>query len=173
MLSMRQDWLQRAATLRRWISERFSGLSFKDLTSGYGPHVERYAPLLDRPVALFEDGVLRLHSKLVEARGEKLTFAQMSRQGLSFCPHCLVEDEDSGRGRPGHRSYGRLHWQVNAVRTCPLHEVRVVMADLPTPSMTYDTALMLSPYRHQRRCSWRICRNRLPRPFDSGVMHLG
>jgi len=104
---------------------RMSGFSFKKLAEGIPADVERYARALDRPVGYVERGVMRAEARVVAISGERLLSRQMHRLTPRFCPMCLAEDEVSGAGRRGARGYGRMNWQILAVRTCPVHRVEL------------------------------------------------
>ncbi|MBO9429627.1 TniQ family protein [Sulfitobacter sp. R18_1] len=50
-------------------------------------------------------------------------FANLEK--TSFCPACLLEDGSPDSPSTGHRA-GRIHWRIEHVRTCPVHEIGLV-----------------------------------------------
>ncbi|WP_313592091.1 TniQ family protein [Agrobacterium cavarae] len=121
------------------------GFSFESVVAGHLDDAARHAEVLDRPLALFSDGLVVQKRRIVLLRGEKLILRQTMRNRLRFCPLCVEADEATGRGRRGCRAYGRLEWQVLAVRACPIHAVRLEAPDMPEPGVAeYDFAALLA-----------------------------
>jgi predicted DNA-binding antitoxin AbrB/MazE fold protein len=53
----------------------------------------------------------------------------------------VIEDEYLRGGRRGFRAFGRLHWHVNAIRTCRRHEIHLVSsAELAKAPFQHDFA---------------------------------
>lgn len=124
----------------------FHGFSFAALASGDPVHVERFANLLDRPVAHLAAGAVHAISpRIAMVRGEALNRALMMRKRLRFCPLCLSDDDRRVRARRGFRKFGRLNWEVLPIRACPLHEVELMQADTELPAaLAHDFAHAMS-----------------------------
>ncbi|MBY5485172.1 TniQ family protein [Rhizobium leguminosarum] len=144
------------ASVRKFAA--FHGFDFKALASGDPVHVERFANLIDRPVALLDAGVVRaLSPRISMVRGESLNRSLMVRKRLRFCPLCLSDDDRRVRARRGFRKFGRLNWEVLPIRVCTTHEVELMQVDTEMPNaFAHDFAhamgsLKLRTYRHRVR----------------------
>ncbi|WP_368516897.1 TniQ family protein [Rhizobium sp.] len=121
------------------------GFSFDRVAAGHLDEATKHAESLDRPLALFSNGLVTQNRRIVFLRSEKLILRQTMRNRLRFCPLCVEADEAAGRGRRECRAYGRLEWQVLAVRACPIHAVRLVTPDVPELDVAdHDFAAMLT-----------------------------
>lgn len=127
------------------------GFSFNRVAVGRLTDAIRHAESLDRPLSLFSEGLVTQSRRTVLLRGENLNLRQTMRSKLRFCPLCIETDEATGRGRRECRAYGRLEWQVLAVRACPIHTVRLVAADMPDPGAgDHDFSALLAAFRGRR-----------------------
>ncbi len=68
--------------------------------------------------------------------------------GLRFCPRCLVEDIENGRGRPESRPFSRAAWMTRAVFACTCHGELLVEAGEDAP--TNDVARLVADGWHLR-----------------------
>ncbi|MGR9400150.1 TniQ family protein [Rhizobium leguminosarum] len=125
---------------------RAFGFSFGGLAMGKTTDILSFAQAVDRHVDLFEDGIVRSDNKVHIMRGERLSSGQVDRKRLRFCSLCLAEDEKSGAGRRGFRAFGRLLWQVIAVRACPCHNVALNTFGAFGAPPDYDFSAMLRAY---------------------------
>ncbi|MBY3538073.1 hypothetical protein HFN68_35190 [Rhizobium laguerreae] len=123
----------------------FHGFDFKALASGDPAHVERFANLIDRPVAQLEAGAVHAISPRISmVRGEALNRSLMMRKRLRFCPLCLSDDDRHVRARRGFRKFGRLNWEILPIRACTTHEVELMQTDSDVPhAFVYDFALAM------------------------------
>ncbi|MGV2049324.1 TniQ family protein [Agrobacterium sp. 22-209-1] len=63
-----------------------------------------------------------------------------------FCPRCLVEDMDKGRGRPQSRPFERASWMTRAIMACTHHRELLVEAGDNAPAN--DVALFAAEGWH-------------------------
>ncbi|MGO8061400.1 TniQ family protein [Rhizobium johnstonii] len=125
-------------------------VDFNGLIRGNDQALESFADLLEcHPKMLARGAVVRSDvDKTRLIAGNRLLGSQMSQSPLRFCPHCVVTDEENLQGRRGHRSFGRLTWLVDAIRTCPLHQTKLVALPGPnSPLLRYDYAAHLEKGR--------------------------
>lgn len=76
-------------------------------------------------------------SRRFSHRGEVLVRHCLHRDRVRVCPMCLHEDLDVDVPEVGSRPYRRSTWIVEAVRTCPVHEIGLV--DLGTGAAALRT----------------------------------
>lgn len=75
-----------------------------------------------------------------------MTRDTLSRRVLRVCPHCLSQDIESGCGPLRTRPYGRLHWQIEPIRTCREHGIGLVTVSNDChPQSVHDLALLVQP----------------------------
>lgn len=75
-----------------------------------------------------------------------LTRDTLSRKTLRVCPHCLMQDIETGRGPDKTRPFGRFHWLVDPIRTCREHGVGLVSASEDEhPHRVHDFAMLVQP----------------------------
>ena len=74
--------------------------------------------------------------------GEVLVRNSLRRAAVAVCPKCLTEDIAAAPLlRPHLAAFGRAIWQIDAVKTCPVHSSPlVVIVDDQTPNTMHDFA---------------------------------
>jgi TniQ len=88
-----------------------------------------------------------------EHRGEILTRLLMRRKTVAVCPVCLQADIAKADCKPHLAPYGRAIWQIDAIKTCPVHKVALaVVADDVTPSSLHDWAYYIRPALGRLEC---------------------
>jgi TniQ len=72
-------------------------------------------------------------------RGEQLMRSSLRRKRVVVCPHCLSEDIANSNRKPFLAVYGRAIWQIDAIKTCPVHLTPLVeIADDMTTSTIHE-----------------------------------
>jgi hypothetical protein len=59
-------------------------------------------------------------------RGEQLMRFSLRRKRVVVCPHCLSEDIANSNRKPHLAAYGRAICQIDAIKTCPVHQIALV-----------------------------------------------
>ena len=59
-------------------------------------------------------------------RGEQLMRFSLRRKRVAVCPHCLSDDIANSNRKPHIAVYGRAIWQIDSVKTCPVHQTALV-----------------------------------------------
>ena len=63
-------------------------------------------------------------------RGEQLMRFSLRRKRVAVCPWCLAEDIANSDRKPYLAVYGRAIWQIDCIKTCPVHQIALaVVAD--------------------------------------------
>ncbi|WP_416355893.1 TniQ family protein [Aureimonas phyllosphaerae] len=91
---------------------------------------------------------------IVEGAGRTFAIANqhiprhlLSRGRLRVCACCIEDDVKNGSGPVEARPYGRAIWLIDAIRTCHVHGIALVVIDEdPAPSMLHDFAQLVAPF---------------------------
>ncbi len=79
-------------------------------------------------------------------RGEQLMRFSLRRKRVVVCPHCLAEDIANSNRKPHLAAYGRAIWQIDAIKTCPVHQTALVeVADDMTASTIHEFTHYVAP----------------------------
>jgi TniQ len=78
--------------------------------------------------------------------GERLLRTSLRRKNVAVCPTCLKDDIAASNLRPQLAAFGRADWQIDANKTCHVHEVALVtVADDITPGRLHDFVHHVGP----------------------------
>ena len=80
-------------------------------------------------------------------KGGRLPASMQSTSVMRFCPRCLDDDKATGLDEGVYAGYRRISWTLKAFRTCPLHGVKLLTANI-LPIRTGDFLGTVSTYRH-------------------------
>lgn len=92
------------------------------------------------PAALAEYALVKTDEHRYQLRGQALVRKSLRRAAVAVCPKCLAGDIAAAPHlRPELAAFQRAHWQIAAVKTCPVHNVPLVTAvkDM-TPHLLHD-----------------------------------
>jgi hypothetical protein len=79
-------------------------------------------------------------------RGEQLMRFSLRRKRVVVCPNCLIDDIANSNRKPHLAVYGRAIWQIDAVKTCPVHQSALVeIADDMTTSTLHEFTHYVAP----------------------------
>jgi TniQ len=79
-------------------------------------------------------------------RGERLLRTSLRRKSVAVCPACLKDDIAASNLRPQFAAFGRAAWQIDAVKTCAVHDsALVIVSDDMTPGTLHDFAHHVRP----------------------------
>jgi TniQ len=89
----------------------------------------------------------RLERKLFEHRGQRLTQSSLRCGRIYICPACLKDDiRTNPKLSPNIAVYHRALWMIDAIKTCPSHNLALVpLADPANIRKTYDFTLRVGP----------------------------
>jgi len=139
-----------AAIVRRSARQfcRDFGLAFMDIVDGRLETLSALASLTAASEgALVSNAIVRYEERQFTYRGHHLVRDAMSRAALRVCPHCLRKDIAEGRGPVNARPYGRVIWLIEAIRTCPEHNVALsVISEDDHPQRVHDFSLLVQPH---------------------------
>ena len=79
-------------------------------------------------------------------RGERLLRTSLRRKNVAVCPACLKDDIAASNLRPELAAFGRAAWQIDAVKTCAVHDsALVIVSDDMTPGTLHDFTQHVGP----------------------------
>src|SRR5260370_13971187 len=65
---------------------------------------------------------------------------------FGVCPECIKHDIANTNCQPQLAPYGRALWQIDAIKTCPIHDLALVtIAEDMTPGQMHDFAHHAAP----------------------------
>lgn len=117
------------------------------LVNGDPTCVRRLADLTGQdPEAFMSASFMRFSDRRrYRHRGEVLVQHCLSRDRVRACPVCVAEDLETGDMRVEARPYRRSIWIVEAVRTCPVHDIELIDLGTGTTALrTHDIQHVLS-----------------------------
>ncbi|PPQ39555.1 TniQ protein [Rhodoblastus acidophilus] len=123
------------------------GLDFQGVVDGRGDALSALAWMADAAQENVVAGaIVREGDAIFRLRDERLLKPALRRDKLHVCPACLSDDIAASGRAPEVAAYGRVHWLLGAIRTCPVHEMALVDAVAgATPSKLHDFALLMAP----------------------------
>jgi hypothetical protein len=81
-----------------------------------------------------------------EHRGERLKRNSLRRKRVAVCPHCLAEDIAKSNRQPHLAVHGRAIWQIDCIKTCPIHRTALVgITDDMTPATLHEFTHHVAP----------------------------
>lgn len=105
------------------------GINFQRLADGCTENVKRLAELSGADYSsLISSALRKRNGRTIELKGQQLQMNGLRRSRLSICAQCLLNDIAESDLDPQLAIYGRAHWMLGAIRTCPIHEVALVQA---------------------------------------------
>jgi hypothetical protein len=91
--------------------------------------------------ALGKHAFVKIGERRYSLGSQVLTRSSLRRVVVAACPKCLLEDAATRPQRPNVALFQRALWQIDAVKTCAVHHVPlVVLAKDATPSYQHDWA---------------------------------
>src|ERR1700738_2550621 len=89
---------------------------------------------------------LRKQDGAITLKGQRLRKSDLRRSRMHVCPRCLLEDMAGSDLPPAIAIHGRANWMLQAIRTCPVHEIALVEVarDVPVHD-THDWTLNVAP----------------------------
>lgn len=123
------------------------GQSFQDVVDGNIATLEALAFRTRANVDLLVAGaVVRIGERRFSIGGQTLVRDTLSRNSLRVCPHCLLNDIEKGVEPMAVRPFGRTIWLVEPIRTCPVHDLGlVIVAKDDHPQRVHDFAALIQP----------------------------
>src|SRR5258708_3326017 len=119
------------------------GLRFQDVVDGDPETLKAVADLggID-PQPLLANAFRKSRELCWTHRGQVLHRVALRRERIAICPACALADIDaSPKLRPQAAVYGRIAWLIEAVRTCPVHRIPlVVVSEDLRPRFRHDFA---------------------------------
>ncbi|MGO6669197.1 TniQ family protein [Rhizobium ruizarguesonis] len=107
------------------------GVRLQSLVDGEPEVVSRLLSLSRQQHKAQAAGVGSRDERTFQFGNETLLRSSLSRSRLRVSPQCLDQDESTGSGPTGTRTYGRLTWLPSFVRTCAEHGA--LLTSLPDP----------------------------------------
>lgn len=121
------------------------GFRFQGLAVGNERDLGAFASLLGASRQSLSCGVVLTKDRITSLSGVELSYSMAHRSRLRFCPACVLQDEQQGSGRRGHRAYGRIEWLAGPIRVCREHGVMLVeLKPHPSPDLAHDFASKLA-----------------------------
>jgi hypothetical protein len=123
-------------------------LRFQSVVDGNAEAIAKIAQLggVD-PAALAAHAFVRGEKHSCTYRGERLVRPVLSRLRVRVCPRCLQEDIGARPDLAPHlAAYNRGPWAIEAVKTCPRHNLGLVAVSIdPAPNSMHDFVQHVSP----------------------------
>jgi TniQ len=122
-------------------------ITFQSVVDGNETAIARIADKGGVPAAALQaNAFVRTQWATYLHRGERLLRTSLRRKNVAVCPLCLKADIAASNLRPQLAVFGRASWQLDAVKTCPVHKVAfvTVSTDL-TPGFLHDFAHHVGP----------------------------
>lgn len=126
---------------------RDAGFTFQNIVDGEPSPIDALAHRCrgDRNL-LSSNATVKVGERRYMIGNQVLTRDTLSRIAVRVCPRCVVADIEAGRGPIRTRPYGRLHWQVEPIRTCREHGVSLITASTDKlPGRVHDFAVLVQP----------------------------
>ena len=97
--------------------------------------------------------------------GQAFTRLSVFRTFFRYCPHCVLEDLDRFEGPAIARPWLRVEWLIEAVRTCPAHDVMLLEANpvqqrFTSPDFCETIGKLMPDLRNQADCAVRLPHSR-------------
>lgn len=122
------------------------GLDYLGLRDCDPAAVAGLANLLGVPPSEFDSGIIRREGHDYTIRGERLVKHSLRRDRVHVCPACLADDIARSSLPPTAAAYCRSHWQLDAVRCCPEHELELIEIPPVVDLHARDFAALLEPH---------------------------
>lgn len=124
-----------------------AGFGFQGLVDGDRPSIEALATRCRADAGLLlATAAVKTGRTSYRVRNQIVTRAAMPRGTVRVCPLCLEQDIEVGRVPRHVRPYGRLAWQMDAIRTCREHGIGFAVASTDiTPARLHDFAVLIQP----------------------------
>lgn len=121
------------------------GLDFMGLRDCNPAAVARLAQLLGVSPSAFDAGIVRREGNDYTIRGERLLKPSLRRDRIHVCPACLADDIANSSLPPSASAYCRSHWQLDAIRCCPHHELELIEIPSVLDAHARDFAAQVEP----------------------------
>lgn len=121
------------------------GLDFAGLRDCDVRAVAHLAQLLDVSPHRFDTGLLTRNGNDYSIRGERLLKSSLQRERIRVCASCVADDIAGSSLPPAASAYCRSHWQLDAVRCCPHHELELIEVPSVVSAYALDFAGHLGP----------------------------
>ncbi|WP_279483307.1 TniQ family protein [Aureimonas sp. SK2] len=157
------------------------GRTARDFCADYGGVFQGIVEGRPDELRLFERTIGRpFPGVIVEGGGRTFAMANqqfprhlLSRGRLRVCPCCIEDDMKSGSGPMEARPYGRAIWLIDAIRTCHVHGMALVVIDKdPAPSRLHDFAQLVAPFAEGLSHGTFATKGRQPSPLESHLINL-
>jgi len=127
------SWVSRLAARNGVKARRLCGdlgMDFQAVVDGDGDTLRKAAALGRIDPGLLQANAFRKTAHLTWVhRGETLPVNIVRRERIAVCPRCALADIAAGPGlRPQIAMYGRTAWLLDAVKTCAVHRIPLVLA---------------------------------------------
>lgn len=122
------------------------GLDYVGLRDCDPAAVAALASLIGVPPSAFDSGIIRREGHNYTIRGERLLKHSLRRDRTHVCPACLAEDIANSSHPPSAAGYCRSHWQLDAIRCCPDHELELIEIPSEGSLRARDFAALVEPY---------------------------
>lgn len=133
------------------------GLSYQALTRGDATAISRLLKLASQKLdpGRYRSAVYR-DRHFQQVGGELLRRPTFIQHSLRFCPVCVLDDIQNGRGPKNSRPYARLSWSVGCIRTCLRHEASLLPAIFRRPYTVAEVTRVLSQNAARIDCAKAI-----------------
>lgn len=121
------------------------GLDYVGLRDCDPAAVAALANLIGVPPSAFDSGIIRRDGHNYTIRGERLLKHSLRRDRIHVCPACLAGDIAQSSHPPAAAACCRSHWQLDAVRCCPEHELELIEIP-PADLRARDFAALVEPH---------------------------
>ncbi|MBD9596960.1 TniQ family protein [Ensifer sp. ENS05] len=108
---------------------RHMGFDLTGVANGRHSDIRILADAVGLKWEQLERAVVRTNDTHAFVRNQTFARHHFRRHRLRFCPHCVVEDETTRKGRRQGRAYARLNWSITFIRTCPVHRSRLITSE--------------------------------------------
>ncbi len=122
------------------------GLDYMGLRDCDPAAVSALALLLGVSPRAFDSGIIRRQGHDYTIRGERLLKHSLRRDRVHVCPTCLADDVTHSSLPPSAAAYCRSHWQLDAVRCCPEHELELIEISPVVDLRARDFAALVEPH---------------------------
>lgn len=122
------------------------GLDYMGLRDCDPAAVVALARLLDVSPSAFDSGIIRREGHDYTIRGQRLPKRSLRRDRTHVCPVCLANDIANSSLPPPAAAYCRSHWQLDAIRCCPDHELELIEIPSDEKLRARDFAALVEPH---------------------------